>query len=387
MYGWIMLLWVFVIWQAVQPRQTKLKKAADGIADIMASEKYCFLLFIVPFIIVSLRTNFGDTDSYIRVFNNMKTEWYNFSLVVKNDKKAQLFVGLEFLFKTFISKNAQFFLAAVALLHSRLLICTLKKYSPDIGMSVFMFIATSLIFNWMCNGIRQCTAIMICFACTELLLKKKYVPYYAILLLTMGLTPLANRFGLEAPVWFLGGIHQSVLIMILASFCIIGKPFNIKVWLAGVALVVLISTNGLDDLLEDAVENTTYVNDLIYAQQDTGTSLIRVAVAMVPMILALLAMKEIKKPTTPPVIALAANASVITSILYIASAFTSGIYVGRLPVYTEMYNLILVPWLVRHAYNKEQQILTIAFIGFYTVYFFYQVSIQWKGLFQIGILS
>lgn len=382
-----MLIWVLIIWQVIQPKQTKLKKSSDGIPDIIATKKYCILLFIVPVVIISLRTEFGDTGSYIRKFNEMLTDWNDFSTVVKKDTKAQLFVGVEFLFKTFISKNAQIFLAFLALMQSWLMLRTFKKYSPDIGMSVFMFVASALIISWMGNGVRQGIAVMICFACTELLLKKKYVPYYAVLLLTMGLTPLANRFGLGTPVWFLGGIHQSTLIMILASVCIIGKPFNLKVWLAGAALVVLIFTNSLDDLLEDAVENTTYVNDLIYAQQDNGTSLIRVTVAMVPMAMALFAMKEIKKPTTPPVIVLAANASVITSILYIASAFTSGIYVGRLPVYTEMYNLILVPWLVRHAYKKEQRILTIAFIGFYTVYFFYQVSIQWKGLFQIGILS
>lgn len=382
-----MLIWVLIIWQTVQPRQTILRKAADGIADVEATTKYCILLFIVPWIIVSLRTGFGDTWSYIHKFSEMQTGWDNFHLVVKEDTKSQLFVGLEFIFKTFISKNEQVFLATLALFQSWLLIRTLKHYSPDIGMSVFMFIASALIMNWMCNGARQCTAVMVCFSCTELLLKKKYIPYYAILLVLMGLTPITNRFGWEPPIWFLGGIHQSVMVMILASFCLIGKPFNSRVWLVAAALIVLLLTGGLDDALADAVENTTYVNDLAYAEKDTGTGILRVSVAMLPMIMSLLSKKEIRKRTTPPIIALCANASVITSILYVASAFTSGIYVGRLPVFTEMYNLILMPWLIRHPYKKKKQLFTIAFIGFYMAYFFYQVSIQWKGLFTVGILS
>lgn len=381
-----MLIWVLVIWQAVQPGQTKLRKAADGVADVEATTKYCILLFIVPWIIVSLRTDFGDTFSYIRKYMNMPTGLGSFSSFIKTETKAPLFVALEYFFKTIFGDNVQVFLGALALLHSWLLMRTLKQYSPDVGMSVFMFIATSLILNWMSNGIRQCTAVLIIFASTELLLKKKYVPYYTILFLMMGLTPICNRFGWGMPIWFLGGIHQSTIIMILASFCITGKAFNNRVWIVAAALVVLILSGGLGDVLEDAVEDTTYINDLSYAQKDTGTSLLRVLVAMVPMLMALLAAKEIKKNTTPPIIALCANASVITSVLYVASAFTSGIYVGRLPVYTEMYNIILVPWLIRHPYKDNKQIITIAFIGFYTAYFFYQVSIQWKGLFKVGIL-
>jgi transmembrane protein EpsG len=105
--------------------------------------------------------------------------------------------------------------------------------------------------------------------------------------------------------------------------------------------------------------------------------------------MAFVARKEIKKEENlPPIIALSVNASVVTTVLYIASAFTSGIYVGRLPIFTEMYNFILLPWLIKHPYKKYRQHFTIAMILGYIAYFYYQVNIVWAdSLYQSEILG
>ena len=126
-----------------------------------------------------------------------------------------------------------------------------------------------------------------------------------------------------------------------------------------------------------------------YIDADTGTSWFRVIVESVPFVMAFIARKKIKEyDNLPPVIALSVNASVVTTVLYIASAFTSGMFVGRLPIFTEMYNFILLPWLIKHPYRKYRQPLTIALIFGYALYFFYQVNMTWLNVpYQSEILG
>ena len=229
----------------------------------------------------------------------------------------------------------------------------------------------------MFNGYRQFVAVAILFACTGWLMKNKWYIYLPVAIFLMGLAPITNRLGLGSAPWYLNGIHQSVIIMILAYFCIQGKPFNIRVWVVAAVLVVLVLTGNLDDALDSSVENTAYTRDLANAHAGSGTSVFRVLVGCAPAMLALFARGELMRDDVPQIIKVSANASLITAILYVASGFTSGIYVGRLPIYTEMYNLILLPWLVMHPYKQYQGFLKPFIILAYTAFFYYQVNITW----------
>ena len=62
--------------------------------------------------------------------------------------------------------------------------------------------------------------------------------------------------------------------------------------------------------------------------------------------------------------------SVICAGIYFLGIFTSGILVGRLPIYFELYNLILLPYLLKECFTKESSkimfvLCTIGFLGFY----------------------
>ena len=75
------------------------------------------------------------------------------------------------------------------------------------------------------------------------------------------------------------------------------------------------------------------------------------------------------------------NASLLTTGLYIVSMFTSGMYLGRLPIYMSLYNYILLPWEIDHIFVEAYRgtVRKIA-IFIYGVFFYYQMSITW-GLF------
>lgn len=64
------------------------------------------------------------------------------------------------------------------------------------------------------------------------------------------------------------------------------------------------------------------------------------------------------------------NMSVICAGIYFLGMFTSGILVGRLPIYFELYNIILLPYLLEECFTKESSkimylLCTVGFLGFY----------------------
>ncbi len=385
---WIMLIWVLVIWYSNQNKLT-IKNYNSLKTDYQKIEvQYCLLIMSVPFIIIALRTEFGDSGSYLGEFSRLSTASHNnfLSHVYKRDH-SQLFYGLEFYFKKYISDFPQHFFIFIAFLHSFFLIKALRKYSPDFGMSVFIFIASSLSAQWMCNGVRQFIPVVILFACSDWIIKNKWYFYIPLAVFLMGLTPITSRLGLDTAPWYLCGIHQSALITIPIFFCIQGKPFNKKVWAVVLLLVALILTGGLDSVLDSSVENTTYVKDMQNVDADTGTSLLRVLFSIIPAILAFGLRKKISADETPEIIKISANASVITASLYVASAFTSGVYVGRLPIYTEIYNLILIPWIYMYGFTEDKKQYRPFILVLYVIFFFYQTNITWSGLYKSSFLG
>ncbi|MBO4894787.1 MAG: EpsG family protein [Clostridia bacterium] len=388
MIFWIMLIWIFAVTYLLQPKICRRTLADDGVYDYKATVGFSVILFIVPLFFIAVRSGFVDTASYIGTFNNAPSDMSRFDEFVNRTDKSFLFYAFIMYFKNYISDNAQWWIAAIAIFQSVLVMYTFRKYSCDMGLSVFLFMASGIVCSWMCNGIRQFIAVAVIFACTQLLIDKKWYFYIPVVLLMMGVLPITTRFGWATPPWYLCGVHQSTLVMLLGCFFIQGKAFSKRVWILAAVFAVLVLTGGLDAALDTSVENTTYVKDMEYVDADTGTSWLRVMVESVPFVMAFVARKELKKEELPPIIALSVNASVITTVLYIASAFTSGIYVGRLPIFTEMYNFILLPWLIKHPYKKYRQQFTIAMILGYLAYFYYQVNIVWAdSLYQSELLG
>ena len=62
---------------------------------------------------------------------------------------------------------------------------------------------------------------------------------------------------------------------------------------------------------------------------------------------------------------------------------TSGIFIGRLPIYASLYSQgILLPWEVEHMFNKESsQIIKLGMILLYLVFYYYQIN-KW-GFFRL----
>ena len=110
---------------------------------------------------------------------------------------------------------------------------------------------------------------------------------------------------------------------------------------------------------------------------DDGTNVFRALVYSVPAIASLFGKVYIDRDNNP-VINLCVNMSIFSSGFYVIAIFTSGIYVGRIPIYMSLYSYILLPWLIERMFTeRSQKFVYIIMFGMYFFFFFYQMHFIW----------
>lgn len=322
------------------------------------------VIAILPIIIfASCRSSVADTDVYIKSFNEYPSNLADaYNMIFDSTRRDPGFLFISVLIKQFISTDYTVWLSIIAVISGIGVMIPLYKYSCNFGISIFLFVA-SCQFTWMFNGMRQFLVASIIFGCTGLLLRRRFIPYAIIVCL-------------------LSMIHTSALILLPTYFIVTGEPWDKRTMLfIGLIILAMMFTSQFTGLLEDAVENTNYANSMEeFKSNDDGTSIMRIAVESVPIIIAFMYRNKIKDKLTP-IIKLSINMSLVSSGLYIISKIArSGIMLGRLPIYFSMYNLILLPWLIKNIFNKEEKrLIYYLMVVLYVAFFYYQMVIAWNG--------
>lgn len=304
---------------------------------------------------------FGDTSAYRFMFDTAPSSFSELLATLTGNGKDKGFTVLTTLFKiTFGNSDVMFFLL-IAIFQILCIAFIYRKYSTDYWLSFFLFIVSTDYMSWMFNGIRQFIAAAGFLACFGLLIKKKYGLLICMILL-------------------LSTIHASVLIMLPIIFVIQGKAWNRRTILFILAIGIVIVfvdqfTPFLDNILSETQYSDIVTNDLWTS--DDGTSILRILVYSVPAILSLIGKKYIDE-ANDPVINICTNASACTMILYALAGVSSGIYIGRLPIYTTLIGYIALPWMVNNMFTKQStKIIKIAMIIAYILFFYYQMHITW----------
>lgn len=148
------------------------------------------------------------------------------------------------------------------------------------------------------------------------------------------------------------------------------------------ALVAILYVGKFTSLLDNAMKETQYanmVNDWT-SWGDDGTNPLRVLIYSIPAILSFIGLKYIQE-ANDPVINLCTNMSIISSGIYLVSMVTSGIFIGRLPIYASLYSYILLPWEIEHIFmRKSARLVTAAAVVAYCGFFYYQMRFTWGVL-------
>ena len=330
-----------------------------GKKEIRANWLFAICAFAPIFIQASFRGDIGDSYSYRMMFGELPNTINELVAYMPTVAKDKGFFFLSGLIKIVFGSNTTVYFLVLALFQSVVLVAVYRKYSSQYLVSVFLFVASTDYLSWMFNGIRQFTAVTLLFAATGLMLKKKWIPTLAIILLA-------------------STIHQSALLMIPIVIIAQGKAWNkrsITFWVA--ALIAIVFVNQFTNILDSMMQETQYANMVSDWNEwgDDGTNALRVLVYSIPTILSLIGLKYIQAEDDP-VINFCTNMSIISTGIYIISMFTSGIFIGRLPIYASLYNYILLPWEIDHMFTKEsKRLIMIVMVAAYLVFYWYQIEV------------
>ena len=359
---YFMLGWV-VVWGIMSQMIAKEVYLGNEVYEKRVNLFMAIATFSVIIFFAGLRSGIEDTYTYINMFKEYPLWADAKEFITDPSAREPGFRIFSVLIKTYISQDYQPWLFIIASISGICIMYPLYKYSCNYGLSVFLFMV-SCQFTWLLNGMRQFLVASILFACTPLILKKKPIPYIIIVLI-------------------LSSFHQSALMMIPAYFIVDSEPWSKRTMLfVGCIIFAMLFTSMFTSILDTVVENSDYASSMEeFKDTDDGTNPIRILVESVPVILAFLYREKIKDKLTP-IIKVSINMSLISSGLYIISKIArSGIMLGRLPIYFSVYNLILLPWLIKFIFEKnEKRLMYFIMIVGYLAFFYYQMEVAWNGM-------
>ena len=345
---WWLLIWLFTGGLALAAYFPKHREMVCGKVEIRWGVVPAVLM-AVPYIVwAGYRSDaFGDTGAYRGAFKDAPSSFSEMSAYLDTIMKDKGFYGLVAALKS--------------LFHVSDIGCFMLLAGFQLLVSFFLFIASTDYMSWAQNGVRQFLAVTIALLATPFMLKKKYIP--AILLIILAST-----------------MHQSALLMIPLMTIAQGKPWNRRTILfLLLALVAILYVGKFTSLLDNAMKETQYanmVNDWT-SWGDDGTNPLRVLIYSIPAILSFIGLKYIQE-ANDPVINLCTNMSIISSGIYLVSMVTSGIFIGRLPIYASLYSYILLPWEIEHIFmRKSARLVMVVAVVAYCGFFYYQMRFTW----------
>ena len=358
---WWQIIWVLIF--GVLSLVVSHKKPEMVCGKIEYRWNWAFvILMVLPLILwAGFRSNeYFDTWQYNLTYRDTPSLFENWMPYVLNARKDKGFVFLSVLLKTIFGNWHEGYFLIIAMIQMLFLSAVYRKYSCYFWLSIYLFVASTDYMSWMHNGMRQFLAVTIIFFATDYILKRKYISVILIILLA-------------------ATIHGSALLMLPIVFAVQGKAWNRKtLWILAACIIGVLMVDRFTNILDVLLDNTQYENVITEwrESEDDGTNIIRVLLYSIPTIISLIGYRQIRR-TDEPIIHLATNMSIASVGFWVISAFTSGIYFGRLPVYMHLYATgILLPWEIKHLFDKKSRFLvSMAVVVLYFIFFYYQMHL------------
>ena len=361
---WWLLIWLFlggVIFGGVPKQRERL-----GDKIVVRWQPLYAILMVAPYIIwAGFRHNyFGDTALYRKSFLNLEPTFAHFLAVFSEGEKDPGFTAFSILVKAIIGNADVLFFLIIACIQLLCITAIFRRYSDDFWTSLFLFVVSTDYLSWMHNGMRQFIAVAIIFVGFKYLVGQRYVPMIFLIL-------LASLF------------HGSAILMLPIIFVVQGKAWNKKtVIMLVLTMVVVAFVDQFTPIMNELLQNTQY-DDMMTNEiwtTDDGTNIIRVLFYSIPALLALFGLKYIRAANNP-IMNICVNCSIVTMALYLVSSVSSGIYIGRLPIYTTLYGYVALPWMIDCIFEeKSARLVRYAMYGGYLAFFYYQMGIAWGAL-------
>ncbi len=347
------ILWIILV--GFMSKTYEVTEIIDGRAEKRCNYTYSILMFGIIIFFTGLRSSVGDTYTYIKNFNALDVESTSLLGIVKNAEGYQLYQAYGYVVKKFISEDYTVYLFGIALLSGTFAMIGYRRLSCNYSFSLILFMLSGK-FVWMMNGIKQFAAAALMFMVLKLITAEKGRYKYFVYLFIAYL------------------IHPSAIVVLPVYFIVKSKPWSVKILVIIALSVLAVAFVGeFTNFLDFATEDTVFDGSVKQFSDDDGSNIMRFFVAAVPPVLALIKRKEVDEINSPTVNVMI-NMSVISACCYLVATFTSGILMGRVPLYFELSNFALIPWLLDNVYEaKDRKIFKILCIACYCVFFYFQV--------------
>lgn len=360
---WWLLIWLFV-GGAIFEKMPKQAETLHG-HHVERWTYFSAIIMILPFIIwAGFRKDFGDTYVYRKGFQNASGGLSAALSVLFGDGKDTGYYAFLIIMKSILGNREELYFTIIAAVQMLCLVYVFRRYSSNYWMCIFLFIVSTDYLSWMHNGMRQFIAVALIFAGFPLLVEKKHISMSLLII-------LSSLF------------HGSALLMLPIIFVIQGEAWNAKTILMLLLTMLIVAfVDRFTPILNDMLQETQY-DDMVTNEiwtVDDGTNIFRVLVYSAPALLSLFGLRYIRAAHNP-IMNICVNCSIVTMALYCIASVTSGIYIGRLPIYTTLQGYIALPWMIDQIFErKSAKLVTLLICCAYIAFFYYQMALTWNLL-------
>ncbi|MGV3488741.1 MAG: EpsG family protein [Tuberibacillus sp.] len=336
------ILWVnFLVVYVTSWLARYFARPVNHLAPYIKPNKFLIFMVMATLVIVSgLRKNIGDTYFYKYTYTITQFDLANI------DFKGEFgFYFLQYLLHK-ITDDPQILVFTTALVTDVLIVLVLYKYSRMIEISLFVFIASGL-FTVTMNGIRQSLAAAIIFAATKYLLDGHWKKFMVVVLLA-------------------STIHHSAIVFIPIYFLVRRKAWTKMTFLMLImAVIITLEFNTFSSIIFGALDSTKYGE--YSASTEGGANIIRAFVTAVPLLIAYLGREKLRElwPKSDMIVNLS-----LLSLIFMIVATRNWIF-ARLDIYFDLYQLILISWILLLFRKQERPFIYYGLLICYLIYFFY----------------
>lgn len=307
-----------------------------------------FVTLILIFL-SGLRSGIGDTYFYKHSFTILAQNPDSFKF------EGDFALNLLSLIIINFTSDPQVLIFIAALITNLFNIIMFNKYRSYLELQVYIYITSGYYIVTM-NGLRQCIAAALVFACTPFIIKRKFLPYCILVIL-------------------ISTFHQSALALIPIYFVVKEKAWSKKmIKFMIIAMVMIVFYQLVSPFIFKILEYTSYGK---YSEfSEGGSSLMRTIVNSVPVVLAYIKREELEEKWQIKDIFV--NMSII-NLIFVSLGMFNWIF-NRFALYTQLYNFVLIPYIIKNCFKgKERRLLYIGVIICYFI-FFYREQVIGMGM-------
>ncbi len=314
----------------------------------------------------STRGYMEDTSLYIAQYKDLTTNLSDIPALFDGEQKGPLFWAVAIVIKTLISgDDYSLWLTFIACFQGFALASYMRDYSKHFDFSCYLLITNGIV-SWFTNGIRQFVAVCIILLASKYLYNKNLIKYLLCVFIAYY-------------------VHDTAILCVPVFFIVQGKPFNKRVIISMiVAVLAVLFLDQFTNVMDTMLEGTSHENATDQFESDDGVNIITTILFAIPAGIAFWKRKYIMSLDRPRHIDVLINMSCFTVALSLVSNFTSGILIGRLPIYFYIGNYILLPWLIENCFvGRDQALIKFGcYSGYLCYYAYYTSALQYYSAFS-----